>query len=594
MDEKKVIFSGVDNVSQKAKQIYDGILASARKQSDSLKEQTSYINQQITALQKKNDLEAKSALKQSDVLFKEARKAAPGKEREEAFERARSTRTSVVGAGKEAEKVVELLQELLNETKKEATSAAKAEAEQIKNRKRTEDLKMREEARGEVRTDKAGIRKKIKEVEQSVYEGLSEEEIRKVKYQKSLVGREGGEDKKGVFMGTFLGNLAASLVSKIAGKLSTISTAESGDQALTAILSGIPGIGGIFEKTRQEQYAVQSKELELSARTGRGIRGTGATNVGFSTRESLELTGGLIGAAGNAQGAGQTGSARLLQRALGLSTQELTQIVKDTRTARSGAEMVEVVNQVVAANPELKRDRTKLSEVLGQSSQLLNNLAQGTEDVNQKAVTGIVGALRSVGGSFSGDPAIAAARMNAINQSLTSPGTEYQKARNFGVLSGLRPGASYTELLEMQEKGLGQKGFLGGIVKQISKEGGQGENAILSLSQNLNIPVGTARKMLQAYRKDPSVFDNFAGTTGELDKMFKEQGGMARAAEKLTAGRDVQKATLDNEFLHSEFAGLGEVIKQTADVSAKAFTNAANAFFNNFKNNPPAPQAIPQ
>lgn len=570
--EKKVIFSGQDNVSQKAKQMYSNLLADSKKYGDTLKEQTGYINQQIKALEKKAKLESKEGRKSFEEQGELYRAAKTPQEREKYAGRTAQIRKEL----EESSATIEVLKSIFQEAKKQSAATDKLEKSQQKFKLSSEDQykSMQSLARQEFRENKQGVLAKIKAAEKGGYSNMDVYTAEKVMYQKSLAGDQ--EKPKSMFGPVFYATLAAGLVQQIASALGKIIGTQSGEQGLNTLLGGIPFVGGILGgasgRTFEEQLAIQSKELELKAKTGKSIRGlSNQTGIGYSTRESLAMTEGLVGAAGNARGANQTGNALLLQRGLGLSTEAITQIVKDLRTTRSSADIMQIASDVLKANPELRRDQTKFAEILQQTSQLTNTLASQTENVDIRKNAGMVGALRSIGGSFA-DPNLGPQRMLSINQSLTQPGTEYQKARGFGVLSGLNPGASYFQMLEAQEQGIGKKGYLSGMLNQLKRETGGGENMMLGVNQNLGLGASTSRKLVEAFEKNPKMFDDLAGGgKASIEKVL----GLTQRAEGATSERDKEKAEIDNAFAMSATAGTMKVASLTFEAGAEMFKSAS-------------------
>jgi hypothetical protein len=567
--EKKVIFSAQDNVSQKAKQIYSEILSGAKKYSDTLREQTGYINAQIKALEKKAKLESKQGEKifqEQGELYWTSKNPAEKERYAQNSKRIRSELTDSAA-------VLDFLKKIHEEAKKQTTASAKAEAEQ------------RHEYQSSVERDKeqgfswvSGGKGRSTKGSDSPPESHDYKDREECCCNCCCCENEGGSgDGKGkkdksvtgeVFLGTLLGNV----VSQVIKSLSQLTGAQSGEEGVNTLLGGIPLVGGLLSgssgRNFEEQLAIQTKELELGAKTGGEIRGlTNKTNLGYSTRESLSMIEGLITSAGNRSGANQAGNALTMQRGLGLSQDVITQIVKDLRTTRSSADIMQIASDVLAANPELRKDQTKFAEILQQTSQLTNQLANQTENVDPRANAGIVGALRSIGGSFS-NPEQAAARMMSINQSLTSPGTDYQKSRGFGVLSGINPGGSYFQMLEEQEKGIGSKGYLGGILKQLRRETGGGEQLMLGVNQNLGLGASTSRKLVEAFEKNPEMFDKLAvGGKGDLEKVL----GISGRAESATSQRDREKAETDNAFSISASAGMWKVSTLTFESAVSEF-----------------------
>lgn len=581
MNEKKIIFSAQDGVSQKAQQIYNNILASAKKYSDSLKEQNSYINDQIKSLEKKSKLESKELkrnFEEQSSLYIAAKTTA---EREKYAGRTTSIRKSM----EENPAILEILKNIYQEEKKTSLASEKAEKNQQRAKVSSEDQykAVQSLARQEFRENRQGVIAKVRAAEKTGYEGMDPYAAQRLMYQKTLIG---DEKKTGsTFGAVFAGTLAAGIATQIISALSKITNATSGEQGVNTLLGSIPLVGSLLEgaNTRnfEEQLAIQTKELELKAKTGSDIKGlSDKTGIGYSTRETLGMIEALITASGSAKGSAQASNALNLQRGLGLSQDVIIQIVKDLRTTRSSADIMQIVSDVLAANPELRKDQTKFAEILQQTSQLTNQLASQTENANPRKNAGLVGALRSIGGSFA-DPVLGAQRMMSINQALTSPGTDYQKARSFGVLSAANPRASYFKILEAQEQGIGSKGYLGGLLRQLKRETGGGENFMLGVNQNLGLGASTSRKLVEAFEKNPKMFDSLAlGSKDGIEKIL----GVTGRAESATSQRDREKAEIDNAFSISAAAGTMKVSALTFEAAVNMF-HAAVASINNTLSN---------
>lgn len=574
--EKKIIFSGQDSgASQTAHKIYSGILADAQKYSNIQKEQLGYINQQIKALEKKAALETKEGSKVIQEHETRARLSRSTQERERHLGR----KTEAEKTLSESTEVLESLKNLLSESRKQTSLTEKLEKDTSKKIRGAEDQyqAFRSLARQEVKENREGVVRKIKEAEKNKYEGLDPRQVEKLMYQKTLLPSE--RNPQSAFGQIFAGVLAAGVVQKIASSLGQIVGAQSGEQGINTLLGGVPLLGGFLsggaQRSFEERYAIQTKESELEARTGRRVKGIStASNIGFSSRESLGLTEGLIEASGKSTGGDNTQNAMLLQRALGLSSSTIIQAAKDIRISRSSADLVQIVSEVFSANPDLRKDRTKLAEVLSQSSQLTSQLAQQTENVNLGRNLGMVGALRSIGGSF-GDPLLGTQKMMSINQSLTNPSTEYQKARNFGVLSGVNPGSSWFQINEQMEQGIGAKGFLGGVLRQLKREGGGDEGFMTGVQQNLGLGFSASRKLTEAFNKNPTMFDNFAGGNQDLAKLLGVKS-LTGEAERLTKQTDKEKADTDNAFAISAAAGDFKIAALTLKAGAEMINNAAS------------------
>lgn len=573
-NEKKFIFTAQDGgVTQKVNQIYSGITAKAKEYSNSLKEQTSFIEKQIKELEKKARLEGKTGnaiLRENENLLRHSRTYEERDRYQGRVDRVRSE----LG---EKSAVIDLLKELLAETKRQSTSIEKTEKDYKKKiifdeeRDKSEYVDNNTSNGVKIFEEEKVNKRKNKEGEDCCCCCCCDESHEDI--EKSGSGGGKGKDK-GIFSQVFAGTLAAGIVQKIGNSLGTIASSQTGEQAFNSLLGGIPFVGDLFSGANQrkfeEQYTVGFGTNKLKALTGnRNLNIRGNTDIGFSTRENVESATNLITASGNSGGYDKYGNqARLMERGLGLSPQTITQIVKDIRTTQSNADITKIAADVIRSNPELRRDQTKFSEILSQTSQLTNQLASQTENNNLSTNAGIVGQLRGIGGSFA-DPVLGSQRMLSINQSLTNPGNDFQKARSFGVLSGINPGSSYFQLQEMQEKGVGQKGYLEGILKQLEKEVGGGENLMLAAQQNLNIPFSSARKLIEARDKNKGLLTNFSGGTEDVEKFLNISG----RARDFTADKDREAARTSDAFLDGAFAGFVENLNQTGQTILKASTD---------------------
>lgn len=565
--EKKIIFSATDNVSQTADSMYGKILANAKKYSDNLKEQTSYINAQVKSLEQRTKVEirgGKEIVKEQNSLFQNARTP---QEREKYSQRESLAQKGV----EESQAVLEILKNIFQEERKQTIATEKAQQKRISDSEKRYQS-MQSLARQEIRENRNGVRDKIKKAESDNYTSVDPTTAEKLMFQKTLIGKEREERSASGFKDVLAGTLVAGLMQRVAQVMQTAISSRTGEQAFNSLLGAIPFVGGAAaaakEREFDEQYNTSILHKKLQAVTGRKIGGVGSVGLGYSIREGLGSTEQLINAAGTGNGYQKNlEQSRLLERGLGLDSQTITQIVKDIRTSQKASDVLSVVSAVLAANPELRKDQTKFAEILAQTSQLTNQLASQSEDINLKANAGIVGALRSIGGSFK-DPTLGPQRMMAINSALTNPGSEYQKARGFGVLSSLKPGASYFQLREMEEKGIGQEGYLGGILKQFEKEGGGGENTMLQIKNNLGLNYSTSRKLYEAYKKNPNRFDNFKGSIADIEKDLN----LTERAKGNTSSIDIDAAKQSDKYLKGVMSGAGESLVQTLSAAGSAIT----------------------
>lgn len=558
-DEKKVIFTGVDNVTAKANQIYSGILAAAQKQTTTIKEQNNFISQQLKLLEQKQKLESKSNSDSLEDLKKRKEALPPGMERYRAEQAVRTKGQELGKKETEDSKIVALLKELVATQKKDTSIAEKIERETIKENQRKAKYEDLRGARTEARANPKLIRQRYAAAEAGGYEGMSASQVERLQYQNKVIGDD--KTKSSTFKDMFLALMANDAVRNVSH---AIVSSPTGEQAINSLLGAIPFVGGLFggasKRTFEEQVAVGIGNKRLGAMSGRDIANGGNTALGFSSRESLGLQEGLMLAAGSSGKLGaNTGSAQSLMKGMGLSEQALVQIVKDVRTTRSDADMVGIVSRVLKVNPDLKDDQTKTAEILSNLSSATNTIASRTENLDQGKLIDVMGRLRSVGGTFA-DPSLGLRNVMNMDQSLSNPSSDFQRARSFSVLNQMNPGASYLQTMIMQEKGLGQQGFLSNMLKQLKRETGGGENFALSIMNNLGLGAGTSNKLAQAFSKNPKLLDSFTGTMNE-DKINEIISG--KRAEEHTAKRDREAAEASEAFLKGGGAGVNNMINQT-------------------------------
>jgi len=202
------------------------------------------------------------------------------------------------------------------------------------------------------------------------------------------------------------------------------------------------------------------------------------------------------------------------------------------------------------------------------------------ESLNSGDLSGAVTMMRGIGGGFGDQRGLG--RMTQIDQGLAKPGNDYQKARSFSALSKLNPNASYFELLEMQEKGVMQEGYLGAMLKQLEGEVGGGQNLMMGAMSEFGVSPEVSRSLVEKFEKDRTYFDKFAGSTEDAATMagFKgELGGKLAGSEQWVTHMEVSVAKIADAFVESWHKGITEAFSYSGHKMSKELKREIDKLF---------------
>ena len=350
---------------------------------------------------------------------------------------------------------------------------------------------------------------------------------------------------------------------------------------LMSMGSGIPFIGGIFEsagegsekmselmgnlmsssKTREleefEQYEIPM--FKLGATTGMHSSGD-LSDLGIERSKSVERS---LSAA-----KAQMSKKQLLDRTelvargelgLGLDNNTMMGLLGTSRMTTGGVKenMSNLYGNMRSQGLMGSDDMLPFHEALQFQMGLMNQKGGSLEMMNTDDFAGATSMMRGVGGGF-GD-ARGGQRMGQIDQALSNPNNDYQKARSFAALSKLKPDASYFELLEMQEKGVAQEGYLGAMLKQLEGEVGGGEELMLGAAAEFGVSKSVSRTLVEKFEKDRNYFDQFGGTTAEAAKKAGYKGefqGKLDGSEQWVTHMEVSVAKIADSFAESWGKGI--------------------------------------
>ncbi len=615
-DEKKIVFSGVDNgiASQFEKfkradsQLSDQILSNARKQNSSLKEQISYINELISAqskLSKVSKFEERYERENRGGFEEYLKTKNPEKQASARAEYELSKKETVAENLKQDD-----FKEAAKTAKRTATAEEKAQKDKDKEEKNQlrKKLKTIDEEYAtkkslwdqELREDEKGVRGKIKRQQKRgefVFdENLSPEQKEKLMYQNSKLKPDNEKNivktllaagviaelyqtAKGVVMsstsardedflsGRLTGGLvkaggigAAALAGGAVGSLNT-----GAGQAVTAGGIATAAIVGELAQTAIDRYNSESKRRDISANslygtTSKGLFG-GVSKFGISQAELGEIAKATATAYGTSNNlANNVKNSLAVEKAFGLDRGLVQQTGALSRITGSDSinTIASIVSSLESKGVLKNKDYAQLSELISIQNSLVSQQSKVLESPSVGANIGIMGAFKQIGGSFAGPQM--GERIGQINNALSNPSNDFQKAQNFGILNKLNSGGSYFELLKMQSKGITQEGFLGETLKQLERQYGSGEAFKVATMNRTGLSPEQTEKLVGSFQADRSMFDKMSQE--QYNQIVdKKKDEITARGERLVTGNEKSQAIISDAFANSPVEGVKETIK---------------------------------
>lgn len=338
------------------------------------------------------------------------------------------------------------------------------------------------------------------------------------------------------------------------------------DAFIGTALSGIPGVGPALQTLVERRFDSERKLLEsrIGLSTATGVSSIGSnTKFGLSGAENQELALQVARAGGNARDLKRrTNDITGLSFGFNLDQSTLFEQEKLSRvTGGSGGQNVAtLINALTARGLTAGNDFSQLEELLQIQNQLTQTLIQTSSTANQKQISNFLGNLQSLGGQFN-DPQVAGRVAGQINQSLTNPQTDFQRSLNLSALASTKgmQGASLFELLEAQEQGINNEGFLGARLGQLQDLFGGGDAFKLAIKESFGLNFKDAGKIAEGFQSDPDIFSRQTEDSESLRQLIS--GQQKRAPEgRLVATQTETAAMIEDAFSRGALEGLGEVL----------------------------------
>jgi hypothetical protein len=420
---------------------------------------------------------------------------------------------------------------------------------------------LKQTARDEIKESRTDVEKQVQLYKEGKLKGLSPEEEAKIKLQQEILegkkGGKGGQDQeKSRFWETAGAVFAGEVMSKIVERLTGVVTAESSEKAFTSLLGSIPVVGGILSGTTERVY-----EAQMSLETGRfgyfgatgrkrGYGGGYGTPYGYTTADLYGVGTELSRNRGMNAGLGSVLDIVSLERAFNLDKGQLYGLSRGERFG--GRNSMENIGLVIST---LKKEglwgentQIKIPEYLQQLVSLNEEQIKITGKVDTNRNLSNIYAISKLGERYVSDSSF----LTGVSGAISHPQNEYQQARSLSSLVALNPNADLWELEKMQEKGLGQAGYMSGILGKLKQRYGKGENNLAqrALYNTLkgggaNISKQQAEDIWQAYLQEPGMWDKQSGVSEkDLVKFGRETRytGATLTSEKL---KDITQTTED-------------------------------------------------
>jgi hypothetical protein len=537
-----------NQVSRENRQFAASLLREARHLHSSHREQVAYFKNEIREQEKVNERNIEEQRKALEERRNKAKELAPGQDRQKEFKEINKSEDEIRLKEKESSQQIKELRKIHSVLH---TSYVEDEKRHNENKQLRQQDKSQEEASSKRRFFGLLPPKKHKDEER----------------------REG--EKETFWEGVkknFVGHLLADSVQKGWGQLMALPTVKDEEQAIAKVWNIIPFVGE-FLASAAERSVEEREETEKAHNRMRGVVGNkygwlSEAGLGMDFSETMDVAGKFARIRGFASDLPLfTRDIIGLQKAYGLEDGQVGGFARMERYEAGGRGTLRMIESTVET---LKRkgafeggDMSHLSEILEDQLKLAEEQSKSLEKIDINTNAQVMASFSSIGGSFYNDPR-AGARILQLNKALAEPANEYQRAMNYAILGQMKPGASFLEVLEMQEKGISEKGFMKETMKAIEAQYGGGEAAILATKIRFGISAEQAKTLWHGYERDRGAFD-LIGTEGLISSEAEQRKKVMGLAYSHVSGREVSQAVISDAFAQDMWTGIATVMERTGE-----------------------------
>jgi hypothetical protein len=206
---------------------------------------------------------------------------------------------------------------------------------------------------------------------------------------------------------------------------------------------------------------------------------------------------------------GETNKLMSTEIGLGLSTGYLSGLGKhqsyDTNSRETSGDVQNLIKIMGATGQFRGGDFSRLAELLETSNQIAEDQSGYLEQINSDKNAGVMAGISRLGGSFADQRM--GARIQTLQGALRTPDNDFKQADAYAVLRRQNPSKSFFELQEEQDKGLGAKGYMSGVMKDITSRSGSDDYKMQMVKSRFNLSPSQARRLYEGYNKNPDVFN---------------------------------------------------------------------------------------
>lgn len=527
MARKEIIFSakdtGVADVMQKLRQSANELgrelAQDARNYTTSGKEAVKYIEEQIKAMERRNKLSKEQSKFVLDSQRAQQLDGANSIQREKVDKKYNEAVTDLNLGSREDDMQLSLLRELIETVKTNAREEIAADRKnvttQLASDKRLNQLGIEDDE-----DEFESLKRTIQREEIGTVAG--EEEKEKDKFDAARTGKRISDESASALsrpneiyavagmmaLIPIVGDGLAMLANKALGE----AEARQDSQAKAQGQAG--GIGVSLTGYQHGLNTAEATSMFGSSQTSGSARALGmrgfmndknmssSLNLGAQAAMNLQMSRGI-----------DAGSLNQLGGFLGYNTQNLSSGATSERKGSAGGTAFDVLAKSFSHTGLLGSSGNmtqNMPAIMSQMTGVLGTLTNTLSNVKYGDVAVGMANLTKLGGSFA-DPEKVGDRYQQLHGGLTDTSNPYAQAAKFWTLQGLpgNSGKSRFELMQTQEKGMTEPGFMRSYMEKLQTMSGGNLNNFKEMVKAAfpQLSFNQAGDLAEGFKKDPNTFD---------------------------------------------------------------------------------------